>query len=76
MDADSDAEGMVAGVVDGNPSDDIRGDIDDEGDAGARYDFCTGTSSAQGKYDDVKRRRQLYTGADATMMEAALYLCE
>eukprot|EP00873_Tetraselmis_striata_P018864 jgi/Tetstr1/439128/TSEL_027580.t1 len=76
-DADSDAEGIVAGVVDGNPSDDSRGDNDGEGDAGARYDFSTWTSSARRKYDDDgKRRRQLYTSADATLMEAALNLCE
>eukprot|EP00873_Tetraselmis_striata_P000346 jgi/Tetstr1/420610/TSEL_011698.t1 len=56
-DADSDAEGIVAGVVNSNPSDNSRGDIDGEGDAGAR-------------------RRQLYTGADATLMEAAHNLCE
>eukprot|EP00873_Tetraselmis_striata_P010277 jgi/Tetstr1/430541/TSEL_020339.t1 len=75
-DADSDAEGIVAGVVDSNPSDDSRGDNDGEGDVGARYNFSTGTSSARGKYDDGKRRRQLLTGADATLMEAALNLCE
>eukprot|EP00873_Tetraselmis_striata_P034253 jgi/Tetstr1/454517/TSEL_041416.t1 len=76
-DVDSDAEGIVSGVVDGNSaSDDSRGDSDGEGDAGARYDSNTGTISARGKYDDEKRRRQLYTGADATLMEAALNLCE
>eukprot|EP00873_Tetraselmis_striata_P005953 jgi/Tetstr1/426217/TSEL_016542.t1 len=75
-DADSDAAGIVAGVVGGNPSDDSRSDSEGEGDAGARYDFSTGTSSARGKYNDGKRRRQLYTGADATLMEAALNLCE
>eukprot|EP00873_Tetraselmis_striata_P043400 jgi/Tetstr1/463664/TSEL_008525.t1 len=74
--ADSDAEGIVAGVVDDNPSDDSRGDSDGEGDAGARYDFVTGTNIARGKYDDEKRRRQLYTSADATLMEAALNICE
>eukprot|EP00873_Tetraselmis_striata_P036957 jgi/Tetstr1/457221/TSEL_043869.t1 len=56
-DTDSDAEGIVAGVVDGNPSDDNHGDSGGEGDVGAR-------------------RRQLYSGADATLMEAALNLCE
>eukprot|EP00873_Tetraselmis_striata_P035746 jgi/Tetstr1/456010/TSEL_042787.t1 len=75
-DADSDAEGIVTGVVDGNPSDDTRGDSDGEGDVEARYDFSTGTSNARGKYDDGNRRRQLYTGADATLMEAALNVCE
>eukprot|EP00873_Tetraselmis_striata_P002059 jgi/Tetstr1/422323/TSEL_013166.t1 len=69
-DADSDAEGIVAGVVDGNPADDSRGDSGGEGDVGARYDFSTGTSSARGEYDDGK------SGADATLMEAALSLCE
>eukprot|EP00873_Tetraselmis_striata_P041491 jgi/Tetstr1/461755/TSEL_006844.t1 len=62
--------------MDGNPYGDSRGDSDGEGDAGARYDFNTGTNSARGKYGDGKRRRQLYTGADATLMEAALNLCE
>eukprot|EP00873_Tetraselmis_striata_P028169 jgi/Tetstr1/448433/TSEL_035702.t1 len=57
LDADSEAEGIVAGVVEGNPSDDSGSDIDSEGDAGAR-------------------RRQLYTDADATLMGAALNLCE
>eukprot|EP00873_Tetraselmis_striata_P019875 jgi/Tetstr1/440139/TSEL_028496.t1 len=76
LDADGEAEGIVAGVVEGNPSDDSGSDIDSEGDAGARYDFNTGTSSARGKYDDGKRRRQLYTDADATLMGAALNLCE
>eukprot|EP00873_Tetraselmis_striata_P040117 jgi/Tetstr1/460381/TSEL_000059.t1 len=80
-DADSDAEGIVAGVniVEGNPSDDSRSNSDGEGDTGARYDFSTWTSSARGKYDDGKSNRRgqsLYTGADATLMEAALNLCE
>eukprot|EP00873_Tetraselmis_striata_P022112 jgi/Tetstr1/442376/TSEL_030502.t1 len=77
-DADSDngAEGIVAGIEEGNPSNDSRSDSDGEGDAGAGYDFNTGTSGARGKYDDRTRRRQLYTGADATLMEAALNLCE
>eukprot|EP00873_Tetraselmis_striata_P045349 jgi/Tetstr1/465613/TSEL_010259.t1 len=57
LDADSDAEGIVAGIVENNPSDDSRSDSDEEGDAGAR-------------------RRQLYTGADATLMKALLNLCE
>eukprot|EP00873_Tetraselmis_striata_P042783 jgi/Tetstr1/463047/TSEL_007985.t1 len=47
-----------------------------EGDAGAKYDFSTGTISARGKYDDWKRRRQLCIGADANLMEAALNICE
>eukprot|EP00873_Tetraselmis_striata_P001444 jgi/Tetstr1/421708/TSEL_012646.t1 len=68
-DADSDAEGIVAGVVEGNPSDDSCSDNDGEGDAGARYDFSTGTSNAQGKNDDGK-------SANATLMEAALNLRE
>eukprot|EP00873_Tetraselmis_striata_P043170 jgi/Tetstr1/463434/TSEL_000738.t1 len=34
------------------------------------YDFSIGTNNARGKH------RQLYTGAKATMMEAALNLCE
>eukprot|EP00873_Tetraselmis_striata_P039864 jgi/Tetstr1/460128/TSEL_005444.t1 len=75
-DADSDAEGIVAGVVDGKPSNDSRGDNDGEGDRGARYDFSTMTSSARGKFDDGKRRRPWYTSADATLMEAALNLRE
>eukprot|EP00873_Tetraselmis_striata_P003161 jgi/Tetstr1/423425/TSEL_014106.t1 len=68
-DADSDAEGIVAGVVEDNPSNDRRSDNDGEGDAGARYDFSTGTSNAQGKNDDGK-------SANATLMEAALNLRE
>eukprot|EP00873_Tetraselmis_striata_P033571 jgi/Tetstr1/453835/TSEL_003999.t1 len=54
INADSDAEGIVAGVVEGNPFD---SDSDGGGDASAR-------------------RRQFYTGAEATLMEAALNLCE
>eukprot|EP00873_Tetraselmis_striata_P039987 jgi/Tetstr1/460251/TSEL_005552.t1 len=46
IDADSDAEEIVAGVVEGNPSDDSRSDGDSEGDAVARDDFSTGTSAA------------------------------
>eukprot|EP00873_Tetraselmis_striata_P004497 jgi/Tetstr1/424761/TSEL_015278.t1 len=42
----------------------------------ARYDFTTATNNARGKYDDGKRRYQLYTGADVTLMEAALNVCE
>eukprot|EP00873_Tetraselmis_striata_P041714 jgi/Tetstr1/461978/TSEL_007051.t1 len=75
-DADSDAESIVSGAVDGNPSDDSRGDSDGEGDAGARHDLSTGISSARGRHDDGKRPRQLYTGADTTLMETALNLCE
>eukprot|EP00873_Tetraselmis_striata_P025216 jgi/Tetstr1/445480/TSEL_033258.t1 len=59
----------------GDPSDDNRSDRDGGGDVGARYDFNTGNNSARGKDDDGKSR-QLYTGADATQMEAALNLCE
>eukprot|EP00873_Tetraselmis_striata_P034739 jgi/Tetstr1/455003/TSEL_041861.t1 len=36
MDPDSDAEGIVAGVVEGNPSEDSRSDSDGEEDDGAR----------------------------------------
>eukprot|EP00873_Tetraselmis_striata_P014661 jgi/Tetstr1/434925/TSEL_023922.t1 len=45
-DADSDAKGVVARVVEGNPSGDCRSDIDGEGDAGAGHVFSIGTSSA------------------------------
>eukprot|EP00873_Tetraselmis_striata_P040878 jgi/Tetstr1/461142/TSEL_006280.t1 len=62
--------------MEGNPFDDSRGDSDGEGDACARYDFSTGTGNARGEYDDGKRRRHLYTGADATLMEATLNLCK
>eukprot|EP00873_Tetraselmis_striata_P016626 jgi/Tetstr1/436890/TSEL_025666.t1 len=77
LDADSGAEGIVAGVVEGDPSDDSCSDIDSEGGAGVSFDFSTGTNSARGKYDDEKiLRRQLYTGAGATLLETALNLCE
>eukprot|EP00873_Tetraselmis_striata_P013344 jgi/Tetstr1/433608/TSEL_022873.t1 len=56
LDADGDSEGIVAGVVEGNPSDDIRSDSDGEGDACARFDFSTETGSARGKYDDGKSK--------------------
>eukprot|EP00873_Tetraselmis_striata_P015080 jgi/Tetstr1/435344/TSEL_024262.t1 len=46
LDADSDDESIVAGVVEGNPFEDSRSDIDGEGVALARYDFSTGTSGA------------------------------
>eukprot|EP00873_Tetraselmis_striata_P009962 jgi/Tetstr1/430226/TSEL_020055.t1 len=45
-DANSDAEGISAGLVEGNPSDDSRSDNNGVGDVVARYDFSTGTSAA------------------------------
>eukprot|EP00873_Tetraselmis_striata_P014841 jgi/Tetstr1/435105/TSEL_024073.t1 len=57
-DTDIDAEGIVAGVVEGIPSHDSRSDKDGE------------------RRNVGARRRQLHTGADATLIKVALYLCE
>eukprot|EP00873_Tetraselmis_striata_P010282 jgi/Tetstr1/430546/TSEL_020344.t1 len=61
LDADSDADSDAEGIV--------AGVVD-----GNPSDDSRGDSDGEG--DAGARRRQLYTGADATLMEAALNLCE